>query len=351
MTAKEKVAQRKLSMLQLAEKLHNVSEACRIMSYSRQQFYEIKRSFQEHGFDGLLDKPPIPNTMPTKTPPEIEKKVIDFSIKHPARGQQHIADLLALENIQLAPATVRNIWIRNDLETRYKRMLKLEEVTAGRKVKLTEEQIRLLEKHNPEFKERHVESPHPGYLISQDTFYVGTMKGVGRIYLQGAVDTFCSLAFGKLYTAKIPITAADLLNDRVLPFYEQEGVDIKAILTDRGTEFKGRLESHPYELFLQLNDIEHRLCKVGTPRTNGFVERFNRTILDEFFREAFRKKFYSSVEELQADLDKWLDHYNHERPHRGYRNMGRRPYETFTEGKKLIGKTTKKKEVETRKAA
>ncbi len=159
MTAKEKVAHRKLSMLQLAEKLRNVSEACRIMGYSRQQFYEIKRSFQEEGFDGLLDKPPIPKSMPTRTPPELEKKVIDLSIQHPARGQQHIADLLALENIQLAPVTVRNIWLRNNLETRYKRMLALEEKTAGKKAKLTEEQIRLLEKHNPEFKERHVESP------------------------------------------------------------------------------------------------------------------------------------------------------------------------------------------------
>ena len=351
MTAKQKVAHRKLSMLQLAEKLRNVSEACRIMGYSRQQFYEIKRSFQEHGFDGLLDKPPVPNTVPTRTPPEIEKKVIDLSIQHPSWGQQRVADELILVNVQLAPVTVRNIWLRHDLQTRYKRLLKLEEKTAGKKVKLTEEQIRLLEKHNPEFKERHVESPRPGYLISQDTFFVGVMKGVGRIYLQAAVDTFCSLAFGKLYTAKIPITAADLLNDRVLPFYEEEGVDINAVLTDRGTEFKGRLDRHAYELFLELNDIEHRLCKVATPRTNGFVERFNRTVLDEFFREAFRKKFYASVEELQADLDTWLDHYNHQRPHRGYRNMGRRPYETFTQGKKLTGKSTRAKEVKTGKAA
>jgi transposase InsO family protein len=338
-------------MLQLAEKLRNVSEACRIMGYSRQQFYEIKRSFQEHGFDGLMDKPPVPNTVPTRTPPEIEKQVIDMSIEHPAWGQQRISDELVLQNIQLAPVTVRNIWLRHEMETRYKRMLRLEEKIAGKKVKLTEEQIRLLEKHNPEFKERHVESPHPGYLISQDTFYVGTMKGVGRIYLQAVVDTYSSLAFGKLYTAKLPITAADLLNDRVLPFYEKEKVPVNAILTDNGTEFKGKLESHPYELFLELNDIEHRFCKVGTPRTNGFVERFNRTVLDEFFRETFRKKFYASVEELQVDLDAWLHHYNHERPHRGYRNMGRRPYETFQEGKKLIGKKNKTKGVKTRKAA
>lgn len=351
MTAKTKVAQRKLSMLQLAEKLRNVSEACRIMGYSRQQFYEIKRTFQTEGFEGLMDKPPIPRSTPTKTPPEIEKKVIDLSIEHPAWGQIRIADEMALSGMQMAPATVRNIWLRHDLETRYKRLLAMEERLNGESVELTEEQIRLLEKHNPCFKERHVESPHPGYLLCQDTFFVGRLKGVGRVYLQVAIDTFGSFAFAKLYTAKLPITAADLLYERVLPFYESENVPVNALLTDNGTEFKGKLDKHPFELFLQLHDIEHRFCKVGTPRTNGFVERFNRTVLDEFFRIAFRKKFYPSVEELQVDLDEWLDHYNYERPHRGYRNLGRRPYETFTEGKKLIGKPTKKKGGDPEKAA
>ena len=350
MTTDQKIARRKLSLLDLAADLGNVSKACKVMGYSRQQFYEIKRSFQEQGFDGLLDKPPIAKSMPSKTPPELEKQVIELSVEHPAWGKLRITDELALRGIQMAPATVRNIWVRNDLEKRYKRLLALEEKTAGKKVELTEEQIRLLEKHNPSFRERHVESPYPGHLLSQDTFLVGNIKGVGRIYLQAVVDTYSSLAFGKLYTAKVPITAADLLNDRVLPFYEKEKVPVRTILTDRGTEFKGRLESHPYELFLQLNDIEHRLCKVGTPRTNGFVERFNRTILDEFFREAFRKKFYASVDELQTDLDEWLHKYNHERPHRGYRNLGRRPYETFQQGKKLIEKT-KPKEVKVEKAA
>lgn len=182
--------------------------------------------------------------------------------------------------------------IRNDLETRYKRLLALEERVFGQKVELNEAQIRLLEKHNPQFKERNVESPYPDYLLCQDTFYVGRLKGVGRFYMQAVVDTYSSVA--------------DLLYDRVVPFYKQEEVKISAILTDRGTEFKGKLDYHPYELFLQLNDIGHRLCKVATPRTNGFVERFNRTILDEFFRVAFRKKLYLTVDDLQLDLDKWI---------------------------------------------
>ena len=199
--------------------------------------------------------------------------------------------------------------------------------------KLTEQQIKLLEKANPEFAERHVKSEYPGYLLCQDTFYVGRLKGVGRIYLQAVVDTFGSVAFGKLYTSKRQETAADVLYDRVLPFYESHALTIEAILTDNGTEYKGRPTIHLYEIFLELNDIEHRTTKVASPRTNGFVERFNRTVLDEFFRTAFRKKLYESVDALQKDLDDWLHEYNHNRPHRGYRNQGRRPMETFELGK------------------
>jgi transposase InsO family protein len=352
MTASEKLAQKKLSMLQLAEKLGNVSKACELLGVSRSQFYEIKRAFQTGGLEALLDKPPVPGSFPHKLAEEIEAKIVELSIEHPAWGQQRVRDELVPHEIVVSATTVRNVWLRHGLETRYKRMLALEKKSSEKGFTLTEEQIRLLEKHNPEFSERHVESFYPGYLLCQDTFYVGTLKGVGRLYMQAVVDTYSSFAFAKLYTAKVPITAADLLNDRVLPFYEAEGLKIEAILTDRGTEFKGRLERHSYELFLALNDIEHRLTKVGTPRTNGFVERFHRTVLDEFFREAFRKKFYASVNELQADLDAWLSDYNHKRPHRGYRNLGRKPYETFTKGKKEVEKHKGKgKDREVRKEA
>jgi len=336
-------SQRKLSMLELAQELRSVSEACRIMGYSRSQFYEIKRAFQTGGLTALLDKAPIPGSTPHKIPDGLEQEIIELSIEHPAWGQQRIADEMALREKVVSATTVRNAWIRNELETRYKRMLTLEKRSSKKNFKLSEEQIRLLEKHNPEYAERHVKTLYPGYLLCQDTFYVGTLKGVGRLYLQAVVDTYSSFAFAKLYTSKIAITAADMMNDRVLPFFSKESISINAVLTDNGKEYKGKHEEHPYELFLALNDIEHRFTKVGTPRTNGFVERFNRTVLDEFFREAFRKKFYPSVEELQVDLDKWLHHYNHERPHRGYRNQGRRPNETFTLGKKEIAKHQKQK--------
>ncbi len=333
MTATEKLAHKRLTLLQLTEKLGNISKACRMHKVSRSQFYEYKRAFQQHGLEGLVDKPPVPGSHPSQLSKKTTNRIIALSLEHPAFGQQRIADQLALESVSVCPTSVRNVWLKEGLETKYKRLLRLEEKAMTKGFKLTEAQIRLLEKANPEFAERHVKSDYPGYLLCQDTFYVGRLKGIGRIYLQAVVDTFGSVAFGKLYTSKRQETAADVLYDRVLPFYESNGIQIEAILTDNGTEYKGRPTIHLYEIFLELNDIEHRTTKVASPRTNGFVERFNRTVLDEFFRTAFRKKLYESVNALQEDLDTWLHEYNHERPHRGYRNQGRRPMETFELGK------------------
>jgi transposase InsO family protein len=254
----------------------------------------------------------------------------------------HLSDHLRLEGVSVSPSTIRNIWVKEDMETRYKRLLRLEEEKNGHDLDLSEEQIKLLEKANPCFRERNIESPYPGYLLSQDTFLVGTLKGIGRIYLQAVVDTFGSFAFGKLYTSKLPETAVDILYDRVLPFYREQGLEVEHILTDNGREYCGRPMIHPYQIFIEFNDITHRKTKVATPRTNGFVERFNRTVLDEFFRETFRSKFYGSVEELQQDLDQWVHYYNYERPHRGYRNRGRRPIETIEEGKRVKEQVIKK---------
>lgn len=341
MTAETKIAQKRLTLLQVAERIRNVSEACRRHSVSRSQFYEYKRAFQERGFDGLMDRPPIPKNFPHETPADVKEKIVALSLKHPAWGPVRVSDNLRLEGISVSPSTVRNIWIKEDLITRYKRLLRLEEEKNGQDIDLTEEQIRYLEKANPCFRERKVESPYPGYLLSQDTFHVGRIKGVGRIWLQAVVDTYGSFAFGKLYTSKLPETAVDVLYDRVLPFYESQGLQVENVLTDNGREYCGRAMIHPYQIFLDFSDIKHRRTRVARPRTNGFVERFNRTVLDEFLRETFREKFYTSVEELQGDLDNWLHHYNHERPHRGYRNMGRRPIETIEAGKIVKEQLTK----------
>jgi transposase InsO family protein len=341
MTAEQKIAQGRLTLLQLAEKLRNVSEACRRRGIARSRFYEYKRAFQEFGFEGLIDSLPIPKTFPNATPQEIRDRVRAFALDNPACGKEKISDMLKAEGIYINPTTVRTILLKENLETKYKRLLYLEEIRYGQGMELNGEQIRLIEKLNPCFRERKVESPYPGYLLCQDTFEVGRLKGIGRVYLQAVIDTYGSCAFGKLYASRTALTSADILYDRVFPFYEKHGITIEHVLTDNGKEYCGTYMRHPYEILLELYDIKHRRTRVATPRTNGFVERFNRTILDEYFRVVFRKRFFASLEELQEDLDIWIDHYNNERPHRGYRNMGRRPMETFEMGKKVREETKK----------
>ena len=200
---------------------------------------------------------------------------------------------------------------------------------------------------------RHIEVNAPGELLNQDTFYRGTLKGVGKVYVQVVVDAFCSLAFAKVYTSKMPVTAAELLYERVLPFYEALGVEVKAILTDNGREFCGRPESHLYELMLALHDVEHRTTKVRSPRTNGFVERMNRTLLDECFRVKGRQKWYETPEEIQRDLDEYLAYYNLERSHQGYRLKGRTPAQALREalGKKKLPPVVPMPEKQTQKQA
>jgi hypothetical protein len=156
---------------------------------------------------------------------------------------------------------------------------------------------------------------------------VGTLKGVGRIDQQTFIDTYCKVAFAKLYDRKTPLRAADLLNDRVLPFYEEHEL-LCRVLTDRGTEFCGAPDRHEYELYLAVEDIDHTRTKTRSPQTNGICERFHKTVLNDFYRVAFRKKLYQTLEELQADLDAWLREYNEVRPHQG-RCYGKTPMQTF----------------------
>jgi len=333
MTTETKIARRKLSLLQLAAELTNVSKACKIMGYSRQQFYEIRRNYQTYGADGLIDRLPGPKgPPPNRVDKAVEKAILDYSLKHPSHGCLRVAQQLALEGVQVSSGGVRGVWGRHNLITKHERLLWLEQTVAKRRLKLSDEQVRLLERFSPEFRERHIETRYTGDLVAVDTFFVGTLKGVGRVYLQSVIDCHSRYAWGRLYTSKLPVTAVHVLNEDVLPFYEKHDVRAATILSDNGREFCGRPDRHPYELFLQLEGIEHRTTKVRRPQSNGFVERLHRTLLDEHFRVAGRSKWYESVDEMQNDLEVYLKQYNHERSHQGRNMKGRTPYQAFVDG-------------------
>lgn len=332
MAALSQSTRRKLSLLQLAEELHNVSRACRIMGYHRDTFYEIRRVFQVGGIAALIEQRRGPrNPHPNRVAPEIEEQVIALSLEHPTWGCQRISDELRLRGVLVGRTGVCGVWSRHELDTRHQRLLRLERAAAEATFVLSEEQIQLLERYSTDFRCRHIEVSRPGELLNQDTFHWGMLKGVGRIYVQVIVDAFCSLAFAKVYTSKMPVTACDLLYERVLPFYEALGVPIGAVLTDNGTEYCGKVEVHPYELLLAMEGIEHRTTRIRSPQTNGFVERMNRTLLDECFRVAGRTHWYTDIGEIQRDVDRFLAYYNLQRSHQGYRLNGRTPAQALRE--------------------
>jgi transposase InsO family protein len=332
MTVQEKLIKNKMGLLELASYLGNVSEACRVMGYSRDTFYRLKNAHDEGGMTALMEQNRrIPNRK-NRVSEEVEHAVVALALEDPSLGQKRASNELREQGVFISAAGVRCVWLRHDLETFKKRLKALEEHVAKTGEVLTDVQLRSMEKAQEEkIAWGEIETEHVGYLGSQDTYYVGTMKGVGRIYQQTFIDTYSSTGFAKLYTTKQPITAADLLNDRVLPFFDEQGVPVLRILTDRGTEYCGKPDAHDYQLFLALNDIDHTKTKARHPQTNGICERFHKTIKDEFYSIAFRKKIYLTVEELQQDLDVWMERYNNRRTHQGKRCQGRTPMATFME--------------------
>lgn len=333
MTTEKKIARRKLSLLELAGELSNVSRACKVMGYSRQQFYEIRRNFQTYGADGLIDRlPGAKGPHPNRVAAEIEAAILDHALIHPCHGCTRVEQELRLKGVQVSSGGVRGVWQRHNLLTKHERLLRLEQATAERQLTLTEEQMRLLERFSPEFRERHIEAPHTGSLVAVDTFFVGTLKGVGKLYLQTAIDCHSRHAWARLYPNKLPVTAVHLMNGDVIPTFEAHEAKIEVVLSDNGREFCGRPDQHPYELFLQLEEIEHRTTRVKRPQSNGIVERFHRTLLDEHFRVEGRRTWFETIAEMQAVLDEYLAAYNTRRPHQGRGMNGRTPVQAFIDG-------------------
>ncbi|GGM07880.1 integrase [Streptomyces cinereus] len=328
------IIKHKVGLLNLAEELQNVSKACKVMGVSRDTFYRYQEMAEQGGVDALINRSRRVPNLKNRVDEATEDAVIKYAIDYPAYGQVRASNELRKLGVFVSPSGVRSIWLRNDLENFRKRLKALEDKVATDGIILTESQVVALEKKKEDdIACGEIETAHPGYLGSQDTFYVGNLKGVGRIYQQTLVDTYSKVAHCKLYTTKTPITSADILNDKVLPFYQEHDLPMLRILTDRGTEYCGKVENHDYELYLAINDIEHTKTKARSPQTNGICERFHKTILQEFYQVTFRKNLYSSLEQLQSDLDIWLNFYNNERTHQGKMCCGRTPMQTLLDGK------------------
>lgn len=330
------IIKHKAGLLNLAEELQNVSKACKIMGVSRDTFYRYQELVETNGLEALINQDRRVPNFKNRVDEATEQAVVAYAVEYPAHGQHRTSNELRKSGIYVSGSGVRSIWLRHQLANFKDRLAALETKIASEGIILNDAQIAALEKKKQDdIASGEIETMHPGYLGAQDTFYVGNLKGVGRIYQQTFIDTYSKVVHCKLYTAKTPITAADILNDKVLPFYATQGLPMLRILTDRGTEYCGRIEHHDYQLYLAINDIDHTKTKAMSPQTNGICERFHKTILQEFYQVTFRKKLYHDLESLQKDLDSWIDYYNNERTHQGKICNGKTPMETLLSGKQI----------------
>lgn len=327
-TSNETIRHR-LAALELAVALGSVAEACRRTGISRTQFYEYKRRFEAQGVEGLRDLPPTPRHHPSATPAATISRLMELSMLHPSWGCVRLAEQLAKEGTRISSPTVQKLLNQRGLGTSQERLGKLEEMAMGGGLSLSSDQVRAIERMNPAFRERHQETSQPGQLLCQDTCSLGVIPGVGPAYAQVVVDTYNNYAFGYIHTERMPEHAAVVLHHEVMPQYVRWGLKLCAIMTDRGREYCGGT-THPYQLYLSLNDVDHRISDEPRMNGNGFIERFTRSAMEEFFRPAQKMEEPWTLENLQNAFHNWLDRFNHERPLLGFPTMGKTPADTLS---------------------
>jgi len=326
MTAKEKLSLQRFSVLELAKTLNNVSKACRRRGISRTQFYEYRRRFLLYGMDGLKDLPPIHHHHPWTTSPEVIKLILVMSLEHPGWSCITLSDQLKLEGVSVSSPTIQNILIKNGMGRKYERLLKLEELALQRAIELTPEQSSQVRRFNPCYREIDNASSRPGELLAQRIYYIRRgLKDRRWLHLHIVVDTYSSYAFGLLQFSNRAEAAVAVLQNDVIPFYRHLGLNIQAIVIDQLRDWHfTESDERRYDIYLAHNEIERQ----SSVFYNGFIARFHRTVSDEFL-PTFRAKSYKTIGAAQNAFDGWLLHYNTERAHEGYRNMGKRPMDAI----------------------
>lgn len=321
MTLEEKVHLQRLRLFRRAEELGNVSQACREAGVARSLYYQLRDRFMKYGSDGLHPKHRRGRAgRPPALDAQIERRVLAEALAQPAWGPQRISDQLALRGIHVAPSTVYRALRRYRLGTRRQRFGLLERHSAAKAGLLTERTKRMLQKARPTPSRAHIEAKEPGELVGFDCFYIGRLKGVGKVWQVTACDTASSFTWAKIFLGDPrALVTAEFLRE-VHVDLERASWPLRRVLTDGGSEFKGEFDRACRNL-----GIRHTRTKPRHPFTNGFVERVQGTILHEHWRVEFRRRYFTRVQQIERSLQSYLQLYNYDRPHRGYRTRGRTP--------------------------
>jgi transposase InsO family protein len=321
MTLEDKVHAFRLRVLQRAEELGNVSAACREAGISRTLFYRWKKRFTLYGIDGLHPRRTAMHPgRPVQLDTAKERKILAMALASPTWGPRRVSDQLRMEGTVVSPTTIWRTLHRLGLGTRIERLLVLEVHSAKSAGLLTERTRRNLSRR----KVRHVQAEKPGELVCIDTFYIGNLKGVGKLWQLTACDAASSYAMAKVVAANNAQEAASFLKNVVAAEVEKAGWRLSRVLTDGGSEFKAQFDQACREL-----NVRHTRTKPRHAWTNGFVERLQGTILHEHWRIVFRRRYFRRRHQLQTSLASFIEFYNFRRPHQGYRTKGRTPAEIF----------------------
>lgn len=317
----------RLGVLELAEKLGSVAEACRRRGVGRSTFYDWRRRYQAGGIDGLINLPPKHKFHPHTTPAEILQRVLDLALEKPAAGCNRLEAILAKQGIRRSAVTLQKLLNAHNLGSRHRRWLAVEELFLHEPEKLTNEQIAFLESQNPCFRERNVESSAPGEMLCADAFPIRSAGLGGGVHLFVVVDSYGGYAFCAVGAPGEGEKWTSLFRKTVVPFYGRRGRSIKVVLIGNHTESE-RVQPSDLQIYLTEGHIAHSWAGNRRVRMHGFVERFRRTILAEFSPSHAGNKPGLDITGIQRQIDVWLLHYNYERPLPGYRNYGLRPIET-----------------------
>lgn len=297
-----------------ADRIGNVRAACRVFNISPTTFYAWKRRADRYGLAGLRPRSRRRSTQPNQTPPWQTEIILAEAISRPTLGPARLLEHLEDRGVDLSASGVHKVLARHGLSRASERVGALAQITAAADGTATEEAL------EGEFGFCHF-AAYPGDLAALDTFYVGKLKGVGKVWQFTAVDTATRWAVIWLHAGERTAQAAAAFLDVAIDRFAQAGIELSGVLTDRGHEFKGRtFQNHASDL-----GIEQTFTPPRSPNFNAVCERFQGTVLEEFYRPAFHRQFFTSAAALDAQLQPWLDRYNTRRRNHGDFMAGRRP--------------------------